>query len=53
MIGEVVGTYILFASCLVDLILARLACMCPLMVAVWSGGQRLSCFVVIVGNVVR
>ena len=47
------GKIILFASCLVDLMLARLACMCPLMVAVWSGGHRLNCLVVIVGKVAR
>ena len=42
-----------WAVCFVDWIFARLACMCPLMVGIWFGGQRRSCFIVMFGNVVR
>ena len=43
----------MFAVCLVDCIFARLACMCPFIVASWLGGHLLICLVVMVGKVVR
>ena len=47
------GETILFAVCLVDWMFARLACICPLIVAVWSGGHLRNCLVVMFGKVVR
>ena len=41
------------AACFLDRMFARLACMCPFIVGIWFGGQRRSCFTVMVGNVVR
>ena len=51
----VVFTLMLLAVCLglVDCIFARFACMWPLMVGTRFGGQRRSCLVVMLGNVVR
>ena len=43
----------MFAVCLVDWMFARLACICPLIVAVWSGGYLRNCLVVMVGKVVK